>query len=66
MRDFNHQVQKRLVQYFCLVSWGGLRNLRAGLRNLRDFPRRVNPANANHDPNLFPQYMRRAANISVY
>jgi hypothetical protein len=38
----------------------------AKLRNLRDFFRRANPATKNHDPNMFPQYMRRAdGNLSV-
>lgn len=51
------------MRYFSLVSWGGSRHLRARMRDLREIPRRANPATVHHDQNRFPQYMRRAANI---
>jgi hypothetical protein len=54
------------VSAFSLVSRGGLRNLRAQLRNLRKFPRRTNPAFANHCPNSFPQYMRGHLEFPVF
>jgi hypothetical protein len=46
-----------------LVWLRGLRSFCTKSRRLRQFFRQVNPATPNHDPKLFPQYMRRAVEI---
>ena len=42
------------------VGQRGLRSFCSKKRDLRQISRHLNPASQNHDPNLFPQYMRRA------